>query len=194
MTKILSVFVSAVLALCLISPDLFSAERPEYRIQSSDVLSITVHGQPDLATKTRVTQDGYISFPLIGKVAAKGLTVQELEQTIKEMLEKSYLVNAAVLVFIEEYHPRQVSVIGEVKSPGKYDMPGEKNITLMQSIAMAGGFTKHAEVTRIRIMRIENGEKKTFVVNSKEITDKGDKDKDMLLEAEDIVFVPESFF
>ncbi|MDD5165853.1 MAG: polysaccharide biosynthesis/export family protein, partial [Candidatus Omnitrophica bacterium] len=94
-----------------------------YKLQPSDVLNITVHGQPDLTTKTRVTSDGNISFPLVGKVKAEGLTVQELETNLRASLEDKYLVNAPVLIFIEEYHPRQVSVVGEVTKPGKYDMP-----------------------------------------------------------------------
>ena len=85
-----------------------------------------------------------------------------IEQKLKELLEKDYLVKAEVLVFIDEYHPRQVSVIGEVNKPGKFDITGEKELTLMQAIAMAEGFSKHAEVTKTRVMRVENGEKKTI--------------------------------
>ena len=89
---------------------------------------------------------------------------------------------------------RQVSVLGEVKNPGKYELPGEKELTLMQAIAMAGGFTKHADITKTKVMRMENGKKNTIIVNAKNITEKGEKDKDVVLNAEDIVFVPESFF
>lgn len=166
----------------------------EYKLQPSDVLNITVHGQPDLTTRTRVTKDGYITFPLLGKVMAQGITVRELEQELKTLLEKDYLVNAQVLVFIEKYNPRQVSVMGEVQKPGKYDIPPEKELTLMGAIAMAEGFTKDAEVSRVRVMRGEGGQKKTMEINTKDITDKGDKDKDIPLQSDDIVYVPESFF
>jgi len=168
--------------------------KPEYKLQPTDVIIISVHGQPDLTTKTRLTADGYITFPLLGKVAARGLTVQELEQKMKALLEKDYLVTAQVVVFIEEYHPRQVSVIGEVKNPGKYDMPGEKDMTLMQAIAMAGGFTKHADLTETKVMRMEAGAKKTITINVEDITKRGEKEKDIVLMAEDMVVVPESFF
>lgn len=171
-----------------------AAENTDYRLQPTDVITITVHGQPDLTTKTRVTSDGQITFPLIGKIAVQDLTVQELELKVKTLLEKDYLVSAQVLVFIEQYHPRQVSVMGEVNTPGKYDMPGEKDLTLMQAVAMAGGFTKHADITKTKVMRMENGEKKNIIVNAKDITEKGDQDKDIVLKPDDIVFVPESFF
>lgn len=169
-------------------------EKIEYRLQPTDVLAITVHNHQDLATKTRVTADGYISFPLLGKVFVKGLTVQELEANLREALEKDYLVNAPVLVFIEEYHPRQVSVLGEVNNPGKYDMPEEKNITLLEAIAMAGGFTKDAAQNETKVLRMENGVQKIMKVNVKDITEKDAKDKDIVIQQEDIIVVPESFF
>lgn len=165
-----------------------------YKLQPTDVVNITVHNQPDLTTKTRITADGYISFPLVGKVAARGLTVQELERKIKELLEKDYLVTAEVLVFIDEYHPRQVSIIGEVNNPGKYNMPEEKDMTLIEAIAMAGGFTKDADINSTKIMRTKNGKQTTVKVRVTDITEKGEKDKDAVLEAEDVVIVPESFF
>lgn len=191
--KAASALISILLAVSLLTPEC-NAQGSEYRLQPSDVLNITVHGQPDLTTKTRVTKEGFITFPLLGKVKAQGLTVRELEQELKTLLEKDYLVNAQVLVFIENYNPRQVSVMGEVQRPGKYDIPPEKELTLMAAIAMAEGFTKDAEVKRVRVMRVEAGQKKTMEINTKDITDKGDKDKDISLEPDDIVYVPESFF
>ncbi len=191
MRIILAYVLAAIVSLQAISA---FAAKSEYRLAPTDVLTITVHGQPDLTTKTRVTAEGDITFPLLGNVSVAGLTVPEVEQKLKELLEKDYLVSAQVLIFIEEYNARQVSVIGEVKSPGKYALPGEKDMTLMQAIAMAGGFTKFANLGRTKVMRVENGKKKTIVINVKSITEKGDKDKDIALQADDIVVVPESFF
>lgn len=191
MKRVSACFLAALVMLYSVSA---YAGKLEYKLQPTDVITINVHGQPDLTTKTRVTADGFITFPLIGKVAVAGLTVPELEQKLKELLEKDYLVNAQVLAFIEEYNSRQVSVIGEVKSPGKYTLPGEKEMTLMQAIAMAGGFTKFADLTKTKVMRVEDGKKKTITINAKDITERGDKDKDITLQAEDIVVVPESFF
>jgi len=188
-------FISLTLAIIVLSLPLNAyAGKSEYKLQPLDIINITVHQQPDLSTKTRITADGYISFPLIGKVMAAGQTVQQLEQKIKELLEKDYLVKAEVLVFIEEYRARQFSVTGEVNNAGKFDMPIERNVTLLEAIAMAGGFTKDADLTRVKVMRVEEGEKKTIFVNIKDITEKDEKEKDVELKADDIVFVPESFF
>lgn len=195
MKKILfSILILFIFSIFAASYSLSASPSSEYKLQATDVIIITVHSQPDLTTKTRVTSDGHITFPLLGKVMVQGLTVQEVEQKLKMLLEKDYLVNAQVVVFIEEYRPRQVSVIGEVKTPGKYDMPVERNLTLMQAIAMAGGFTKHADITKTKVMRIEGADKKTILINVKDITERGDKDKDVTLSPEDMVFVPESFF
>jgi len=170
------------------------AQSPEYRLQPTDVLKITVHDQSDLDTTTRITAEGFITFPLIGKVKAEGLTVRELEAEIKKLLELDYLVTAQVLIFIQGYHTRQVSVLGEVNLPGKYDMPEEKSITLLQAIAMAGGFTKDADINQTQIMRVKDGQTKTIIVRVSDITKKGQKDQDIAIEPEDVIFVPESFF
>jgi len=191
MKKILSAFL---ILLLLANQALAEDSKARYKLQPTDVLNITVHGHPDLTTKTRVTSDGYISFPLLGKVNVAGITVQELENKLKELLEKDYLVKAEVLVFIEEYHTRQVSVIGEVNNPGKFTMPAERDITLLEAVAMAGGFTKDADIARAKVMRIEAGEKKTLDINVKDITVSSEKERDIILQPEDVVFIPKSFF
>jgi len=180
---------------CLLVASCAFAQTEEYRIQPMDVLTITVRDQPNMTTKTRVTNDGYISFPLLGKVKATGQTVQTFEDALKTALEKDYLVSAQVLVFIEQYHPRKVSIVGEVMRPGKYEMPEEKDMTLLEAIALAGGFTKDASIGGVKVMRkLENGKQMTFKVNVRDITVKGRKDKDIILKPDDAIVVPESFF
>jgi polysaccharide export outer membrane protein len=184
---VLVLFISAAVPLC--------AQTLQYKLQPTDTLLITVHGQEDLTTKTRVGTEGYVTFPLVGQVYAKGLTAQQLEERLKVLLEKDYLVNAQVVVFIETYHPRQVSVLGEVTTPGKFDMPEQKEMTLLDAIAMAEGFTKDALLTRVKIIRRnEDGTEEIIVVNVKEIIRNNKKEQNIVLEPDDIVIVPESFF
>lgn len=191
----MKIFISLALALIvLILPLNAHAEKSQYKLQPLDIISITVHQQPDLSTKTRVAADGSISFPLIGKMAAAGLTVQQLEGKIKELLEKDYLVKAEVLVFIEEYRARQVSVTGEVNNAGKFNIPIERDITLLEAIAMAGGFTKDADINRTKVIREEDGEKKPITIKVKDITDKDEKDKNIVLQPDDIIVIPKRFF
>lgn len=166
----------------------------EYRVRAEDVLNITVHAQPDLTTRTRISADGAITFPLLGTVEVAELTIREIETKLRELLMKDYLVDPQVIVYIEEYSSKQVSVIGWVNKPGKYDMFPEKETTVLEAIAMAEGFHEHADVNGTRILRVEDGEEKTIFIKVKDITQKGEKDKDVPLKPNDVVFVPESFF
>ena len=167
----------------------------EYHFQPEDVLNITVHEQPDLTTKTRITADGNITFPLLGAIHVAGMTTDEVEKKITDLLAKDYLVNPQVLVYIAGYAPKQVSVIGCVNNPGKYNMSNERETTVLQAIAMAGGFSKIADVNSTRILRIdEKGKKQTIMINIKDITVRGEKEKDLPLKPNDVIFVPESFF
>ena len=194
MKKIICLLLALGFSTGLFFPGSLFAQSPDYKIQPTDVLSITVFQQPDLTAKARVSADGYISFPLLGKVYVKDLSADELAQKLKELLEKDYLVSAQVSVFVEQYHPRQVTILGEVVKPGKYSMPTEKKFTLMEAIALAGGFTKDAALNNTTVLRTEDGKQKVIKVRVKDITVKGQKEDDIILEPGDIVNVPESFF
>jgi len=169
------------------------APSPEYRIGPENVLQIDVYYGRDreLDRKVRVSAKGYITFPLLGEVKAEGLTIAELEKRLTEMLEKDYLVNPQVSVFIEEYST--VSVLGQVKEPGAYEIKGR--LSVVEVISMAGGFTKIANTNAVRVLRTyADGRKKTFVVKVNDIINKGREDEDIQLMPGDIVTVPESFF
>ena len=186
--------ISTIFLILILSSGTCFAQKTEYRLQPADVIEITVHDQPDLMTTARITADGNITFPLINKVKAKGLTVGELEASIKRLLELDYLVTAPVIVFIKEYHVRQVSVLGEVNNPGTYNMPEERNVTLLEAIALAGGFNKDADIDKTKVMRIKDGEKTTTIIKVSDITKRGKRDQDIEIKPEDVIFVSESFF
>ena len=192
MTGVLALFSIAFVA--VMAPGAEKPQEPDYHLQPEDILSVTVYEQPDLTTRVRITSEGKISFPLLGKVRAAGLTVGELKDKIQELLEKDYLINPQVHVFIEEYHLKQISVLGAVKNPGKYDMYTERETTLLEAIAMAGGFSDVAAVNHTRIIRSEDDEKCVIQIRVTDITKKGQKEKDVALKPGDIIFVPESFF
>jgi len=168
--------------------------RGAYTIQPEDVLQFTVYGEPDLSTRSRVTSSGEIAFPLLGRVAVADLTVPQVKERLETLLAKDYLVNPQVQVFIESYHPRNVFVTGAVNKPGSYPIPVEKPTTLMETIAMAGGFSKVAAPNSTRIVRIENGQQRIIYVRANDIIQKGDKNQDVEVRSNDIIFIPESFF
>lgn len=161
----------------------------DYLIGPDDVLRISVYREEDMDRTVRVSSDGYISFPLLDKVKAERLTVSELERNLTMELIK-YLKKPQVTVFIQEYST--VTVSGQVEKPGSYPLRGE--LSVIEAISIAGGFTKIAAKNAVKIMRLEDGKKKTIAVRVADINKTGDKLKDVPLKRGDIVFVPESLF
>ena len=89
-----------------------------YTLGPQDQLKITVFDEPDLTNTYRVDSDGFITFPMINKVAASGITPVELQQRIRTMLAE-YIRNPQVRVEVEGYKSQSVIVSGEVRAPGK---------------------------------------------------------------------------
>lgn len=108
-----------------------------YVIGPEDLLKIQVWDHPDLEREVHVSREGEFSYPLIGKVHAKGLTVLELERDITRRLRKGYIVNPQVTVTVKEYHSKKVFVLGEVVNRGTYSLTGQT--TLLEILAKAGG-------------------------------------------------------
>ncbi len=131
-----------------------AAAQLDYEIGPEDELAITVWDHPDLTRKIRVSLEGKISFPLIGEVVAAGLTPIQLENEIKSLLAKDYIVNPHVSVQVTEYRSQKVSIIGEVTSPGSY--PLTRKTSLVEAIAMAGGVKQEAD-HEIMIVRPKTG-------------------------------------
>lgn len=180
------------LLILVVTPGLlYSAE---YKIDAGDVILITVYEQPDLITKARVNSKGEITFPLLGNVQIKGLTVDEVEDTIRELLEKDYLVDPQVTVFIEDYRAEKVFVMGFVNEPGEYELFKDRPTTVLEAITMAGGFKEGAAQNGTKVIRVEDGNQVTIPIRITDITKKGDKAKDITINPGDIIVVPESFF
>jgi polysaccharide biosynthesis/export protein len=124
-----------------------------YRLDSGDRLRITVFDQAGLTNTYNVDQSGYIAFPLIGSVVARGKTLQELEAAIAGQLRKGYLRDPDVTVEVDRY--RAIYVMGEVGQPGQYSYaPG---MTVQNAVAAAGGFTPRAKESSADISRKING-------------------------------------
>lgn len=257
----------------------------DYRVGGYDVLSVTVYEEKDLSREAiRVSADGYISFPLIGRVRVDGMTTSEIERLISlKLAEGRYLLDAHVSVMVTDYKSKKFLVLGAVKNPGSYALqaqervldaisraegidfqkagkrgiivrtenpntaqerkiiinfdlhsllkgsdqisnlfladkdvlyippaehfyiigqvkePGsyaitDREISLVEAISMAGGFTPIAARNRTRIIRVEEGREKIIEVKVDAITDAGKKIQDVLIQPNDIIVVPESFF
>jgi polysaccharide biosynthesis/export protein len=125
---------------------------PEYRIGIEDVLDIGLRNDTELQKVVPVRPDGKISLPLVNDVVAAGLTPMELRDVLKEKLA-TYVHNPEVSVVVREIHSYKVSVLGSVKTPGRYELKGPS--TVLDALALAGGFTEFAARRRITILRPE---------------------------------------
>jgi polysaccharide export outer membrane protein len=166
----------------------------EHRIQATDLLDIIVYREPELSLKTRVNPNGNINYPLLGPIAVAGLTATEAQEKLTKLLGKDYLVDPRVTVSVESSSTQRVIIIGQVKSPGSFEIPPNETLTILQLIARAGGFTDLAATGKITVIRGEGNKQKKILVNVPDIIRSGDKSKDIALEPGDIVSVPETLF
>lgn len=120
-------------------------------IGEQDLLDIAVFKVPDLTRSVRVDGQGYITYPLVGKVRAKGLRPAQLEQQLASLLEKSYMHNPQVTVLVKESTQNRVTVEGAVRSPGVFPVVG--SMTVLQALAKAGGLTEQADSRRAILLR-----------------------------------------
>ncbi len=167
----------------------------DYRIQPLDVLSIFVFQEKDLEREdVPVSQTGSITFPLIGKIHVVGLLISEVEALLARKLADGYIKNPQVSVIIKKYAARRVSVIGEVKEPGSYEIPPEERMTLLAVVARAKGFTNLAKTDKVIIRRHRDGKEIKIEVNATELMRSGGDKKDVELEPGDTVVVDQRFF
>lgn len=134
-------------------PAFHEAINQPYTLDAGDQVRVTVFDQDDLTNSYAVDQSGYISFPLVGAVPARGRTVQQMESAIAQELRQGFLRNPDVSVQVDQYRP--IFVMGEVGSAGQYSyVPG---MTVQNAIASAGGFSARANQANADITRHING-------------------------------------
>lgn len=163
----------------------------------ADRVRIAVFQEEDLASLSRIDARGRVNLPLIGEIAIGGLTVIEAQAAIENAYrEGRFLRNPQVTVSVEEYAPREVSIQGQIRNAGRYTLPIESTLTVVELVTKAGGITdigKGSAVTVTRIM--PDGTKKVFTVDVDSVIrgrkDSKTDDSAMLLQPGDIVYVPE---
>jgi protein involved in polysaccharide export with SLBB domain len=144
---------------------------PGYRLGPNDRVRIIVFGQPTLTGEFTVDGNGVLSYPLIGNIPAGGMTTAELQQTITKKLEPDYLVNPSVSAEVVTRRP--FYVIGEVQKPGNY--PYVTDMTVLNAVAMAGGFTYRARKNEYYIKRVDkNGRMIRVMASSGTVLQPGD--------------------
>ncbi len=152
---------------------------PGYRLGPGDQVHIIVFGQPDLTNTYQVDGTGMLAFPLIGRVHAGGLTAAGLQQLITHKLSPDYIRHPSVSVEVMNYRP--FYIIGEVNKAGAY--PYVSGMTVLNAVALAGGFTYRAKDNDFEIDRTDNGQRVELEANRSTPVRPGD-----------IITIPERFF
>ncbi|MEE4175221.1 MAG: polysaccharide biosynthesis/export family protein [Xanthomonadales bacterium] len=136
----------------------------EYRIGPSDVLSIRVRGHEGLSQTVTVRPDGKLSFALVGDLDAAGMTPAELQKSVEAALGKFInILPGEVTVIVDAVHSYKVSVLGEVKDPGRFEF--QIRVSVLDALAQAGGLTEFADSSDIVIFRTFGGKEEKLEFN-----------------------------
>lgn len=165
------------------------ATRPEplYVIQPNDLLEIFVWKEPELTRKVLVRPDGRISFPLVQDLQAAGISPAELKKQVEQKLSQ-FLNAPEVTIIIEAIQSYRIYVLGKVQKPGGINV--EKAVTVLQALALAGGFQDYAKDTEMSIIRSIGNENVVFDFNYRDVIRNKRSDQNILLRSGDVVVVP----
>src|SRR5579862_1764895 len=162
-------------------------EDPKYSIGAEDVLAIDVWKEPEVSRTVPVRMDGKISLPLVNDLQAAGLTPTQLSSEIAERL-RAVLVNPQVTVIVTQMNSQRFYIVGQVTRGGSF--PLEPNMTAVQALSNAGGFTMFANLKKIYVLRSQNGLDQKLPVNYKEVISGRKPIGDIRLKAGDTIVVP----
>jgi len=152
-----------------------------------DVVKLSVYGSPDLSIETRVSEGGYITFPLLGQVNVGGLSVASAEKKIADQLQKGgYIKQAQVNMLVTTMASQQVSVLGHVNRPGRYPVEGRRKV--LDMLALAGGIHSDGG-DMISLVRTRDGKTTRETIDVVDMVRRGELDKDVEVTGGDIVFV-----
>jgi|SRR5688572_6504900 polysaccharide biosynthesis/export protein len=166
--------------------DRIVADDRGYRIGPEDVLDISVWKNPELSRTVPVRPDGKVSLPLVNDIQAAGLTPNDLRLQLTKRLSE-YVPSPEVAVIIREVHSAKVSVIGLVRTPGRYEV--KSPATVLDLIALAQGFTDFASRDRIVVLRQNGGTPTRIPFNYRKIAD-GTEQDNFFVQPGDIIVVP----
>ena len=164
-----------------------SSALEEYRIGAEDTLQISVWRNEAMSKTIPVRPDGMISLPLLNDVKAAGLTPSELRQVLATKLAE-YMPTPEVSVILTDVRSFKVSVLGEVRRPARYEL--KSWTTILDVLALAGGFTEFAARGRIVVLRPNGKTIKSIQFNYNKVVTAGGEQENFYLRPGDIVLVP----
>jgi polysaccharide export outer membrane protein len=183
------------LASCYATPQRISTagtkgQTSEDRIGIDDVFDVRVYGEPDLTGTYRVANDGTIDFPLAGRVAVVGLRTGEIQSLLGDKLRDGMLKNPQITVTVKERNSQKITVFGQVTKPGQVGY--YPNMTIVDAIASAGGFTGIAAKNSVNLRREISGKIETHVYPVADIAE--GRSQNVMVLPGDVLVVDERVF
>jgi len=164
-----------------------------YRLHPGDTIEVHIYGEDDLTSKAKLNENGEVILPLLPALDLNGNTLEQANERIGSAYKKNYLRNPVVTVSIIEYGNSKVSVLGQVSRPGIYQFPSNERLNLLQAIALAGGYTRIGEPSRVTIKRMVDGHTTIIRLDAAAMAE---KEKTTILEVkpDDVINVGETIF
>lgn len=172
-----------------------SDEEDSYTVQKGDRIKVTIYPGDEYLKggEMEVSSEGNITLPLVGKIPIAGKSVIDAEKTIARLVGADYLVAPEVVIEVLRFKQSSVILLGQVKKPGTYTFPeGSARLSLLQAIALAGGFSDIANIKKIKIVRRTADKSRVIRANADAII--SGKSQDVDLESGDVIHVMESLF
>jgi len=164
------------------------------KLGPGDRVTYRVIEDQDEPRSLTVTDSGDLEVPYYGLVPAVGNTSRQLAREIKTLLERQLYYQATVIIAIEVVNKTHVTgkvyVTGQVRNRGGFEIPGGETLTVSKAILNAGGFSDFSDKKNVRLIRKTGTGKQTFVINVLDIWDKGNLDKDLVVQPDDLIVVP----
>lgn len=185
-----TLFIAAIFVLCLAAAALAQGEgraKAAFTVGPEDILDVSVWKDEALSKEVVVRPDGKISFPLIGDVQAQGRTVEQIRQEIQQRIE-DFVPGAPVSVMALQIRSPKIYIVGKVLRPGMYVM--FERMSVMQALALAGGFTPFSSTADILVLRDEGGRQKTLRFDYDDVAKGKALEQNILLNTGDTIVVP----
>jgi len=145
------------------------ASSPEDRIGIDDTFDVRVYGEAELTGTFRVATDGNVDYPLAGRLRVAGMRTGEIQQLLVDRLKGRYLKDPQVIVTVKDRNSQKISVLGQVTKPGQ--VPYHPNMTIVDAIADAGGFTGIAAKNSVNLRREVAGKIQTTIFRVADISE-----------------------
>jgi len=156
-----------------------------------DLIELRVFEAPELTTQVRISSRGFITLPLLADVEVAGLTARQLEIKVEDLYRAKYIKDPHVSLFVQEHLSQKVTFVGQVKSPGTYELPAR--MRLLDALALAGGLTNKAgNMARVRRVGRTSQETGSYMVDLDRLINEGATELNIQVHGGDIIFVDEA--